>query len=144
MKTILYASVVEPLCTLKYVRSNLAFVTEMLSRYQSNPDLSHLKATKKALCYLQSTKDHMLTYRKIDKLKVLGYSYVNFAGCMDAKKSISGYIFTLAREPYHVRAVNIPLLQLQRCNQSLWHVMRLLGRMGGPFGLGILSRELEW
>ena len=77
-------------------RPDLAFITRMLGRYQSNPGQDHWKAIKKVLHYLQGTKDFMLTYRKSDVLEVVGYSDADFAGCVDFKKSTSGYVFTLA------------------------------------------------
>ena len=51
-------------------RPDLAFITGMLGRYQSNPGQDHWKAVKKVLHYLQGTKDFMLTYRKSDVLEV--------------------------------------------------------------------------
>ena len=56
MRTILYASAVGSLmyaqvCT----RPDLAFITGMLGRFQSNPRMDHWKAVKKVLRYLQST-----------------------------------------------------------------------------------------
>ena len=97
MKTIPYASAVgnimyAQVCT----RPDLAFITGMLGRYQSNSEINHWNAVKKALRYIQDTKDLMLTYKKSDNLEVVGYSDADFAGCVDAKKSTSGYIFTLA------------------------------------------------
>ena len=68
----------------------------MLGRYQSNPGIDHWKAVKKALRYIQGTKDLMLTYKRSDNLEVIGYLDADFAGCVDTKKSTSGYIFTLA------------------------------------------------
>jgi hypothetical protein len=38
----------------------------------------------------------MLTYRRSDKLEVIGYIDFDFAGCVDSLKSTSGYIFMLA------------------------------------------------
>ena len=38
----------------------------------------------------------MLTYKRSDNLEVIGYLDADFAGCVDTKKSTSGYIFTLA------------------------------------------------
>ena len=98
MKSIPYASIVGSImyaqvCT----RPDLAFVTGMLGRYQSNPGLDHWKAAKKVLRYLQGTKGLMLTYEKSDNLEIVGYSDADFAGCVDTKKSTSGYIFTLAK-----------------------------------------------
>nr|KYP74792.1 Copia protein [Cajanus cajan] len=46
--------------------------------------------------YLQGTKDFMLTYRRTDSLEVIGYSDSDFAGCIDTRKSTSGYVFMLA------------------------------------------------
>jgi hypothetical protein len=98
MKLIPYASIIRSImyaqvCT----RPGLAFVTGMLGRYQSNLGLDHWKAAKKVLRYLQGTKGLMLTYKKYDNLEVVGYSDADFAGCVDTKKSTSGYIFTLAK-----------------------------------------------
>ena len=38
----------------------------------------------------------MLMYKHIDNLEVIGYSDVDFTGCMDSIKSTSGYVFMLA------------------------------------------------
>jgi hypothetical protein len=85
MKSIPYASAVGSImyaqvCT----HPDLAFVTRMLGRFQSNPGLDHWKAAKKVLCYIQGTKDYMLTYRRSDNLEVLGYSDADHAGCVDS------------------------------------------------------------
>ncbi|KAL5815400.1 hypothetical protein ACOSQ4_026041 [Xanthoceras sorbifolium] len=97
MKNIPYASAVGSLmyaqvCT----RPDIAFVVGMLGRYQSNPGLDHWKAVKKVMRYLQGTKDYMLMYRRTDNLEVIGYSDSDFAGCVDSRKSTSGYIFMMA------------------------------------------------
>ena len=47
--------------------------------------------------YLQGTKDHMLTYRKFYHFDVIGYLDSNYAGCVDKRKSIFGYLFLLAK-----------------------------------------------
>ncbi|XP_035546966.1 secreted RxLR effector protein 161-like [Juglans regia] len=92
-----YASVVGSLiygqiCT----RPDISFAVGMLGRYQSNPGMSHWKATKRVLRYLQGTKDYQLTFKRIDILEVTGYSDSDFAGCSDSRKSTSGYVFLLA------------------------------------------------
>ncbi|KAL7131932.1 hypothetical protein ABFS83_12G038100 [Erythranthe nasuta] len=46
--------------------------------------------------YLQGTKDYMLSYRRSDQLEVIGYSNSDFAGCLDSRKSTSGFVFLLA------------------------------------------------
>jgi hypothetical protein len=96
MKSITYASVVGSLiyaqvCT----RPDIAFITGLLGRFQTNPGLKHWEAIMKALRYLQGTKNIILTYRKSDELKFVGYADADFTGG-DLRKSTSGYIFTLA------------------------------------------------
>ena len=51
---------------------------------------------KKALRYVQGIKGLMLTYRRSDSLHIEGYSDSDFTGDVDHRKSISGYVFTLA------------------------------------------------
>jgi hypothetical protein len=96
MKNISYASAVGSImyaqvCT----RPDLTFVAGMLGRYQSNPGEVHRKGAKKALRYCQGTKEIMLRYKRSEKLEIVGYSDADFAGCVDSRKSTSGYIFTL-------------------------------------------------
>src|SRR3954470_24283899 len=86
--------------SLQYVqvctRLDLAFVTGVLGIYQENPEIEHWKMVKKALLYVQGTKDLMLTYKSSDSLEIKGYSDADFAGDKDDRKSTSGYVFTLA------------------------------------------------
>ena len=96
MKVVPYASAVGSLqhaqvCT----RPDLAFITGLLGRFQSNPEIEHWKLVKKILRYLQGTKGLMMTYRRSDSLHIVGYSDSDYVG--DDRKSTSGYVFTLAR-----------------------------------------------
>ncbi|KAL0399561.1 UNVERIFIED_CONTAM: Retrovirus-related Pol polyprotein from transposon TNT 1-94 [Sesamum radiatum] len=97
MKDIPYASAIGSLmyaqvCT----RPDITFAVGILGRYQSNPGLDHWRAAKKVMRYLQGTKDYMLMYRRTENLEVVGYSDSDFAGCVDSRKSTSGYIFMIA------------------------------------------------
>ena len=99
IKNIPYASIVESLmyaqvCT----RPDIAFIIEMLGRYHSNPGLDHWKAAKKVMRYLQGTKNYKLMYKRANNLEVVGYSDSDFVGCVDLRKSTSGYIFILVSE----------------------------------------------
>ena len=96
MKAVPYASAVGSLmyaqvCT----RPDLAYVTGVLGRFQSNPGEKHWQLVKKALRYVQGTKGLMLVYQRSDNLEIVGYSDADFAGT-DKQKSTSGYVFILA------------------------------------------------
>ncbi|XP_061348346.1 secreted RxLR effector protein 161-like [Gastrolobium bilobum] len=106
MKNIPYASAVGSLtyaqvCT----RPDIAFAVGVLGRYQSNSGLDHWKVAKKVIRYLQGTKDYMLMFRRTDNLEVIGYSNSDYAGCIDSRKSTSGYIFKLASGDVSWRSV---------------------------------------
>jgi len=57
--------------------------------------MDHWKAAKKIVKYLQGNKDHMLIYRRTNSLEVICYSYLEYVGCIDSRKSTFGYIFIL-------------------------------------------------
>ena len=97
MQNLPYASIVGSLmyaqvCT----RPDIAFIVGMLGRYMSNPGKEHWSAAKKVLRYLQGTKNHMLMYRRSDKLEIIGCSASDHAGCEDSRRSTSGYVYLLA------------------------------------------------
>ncbi|KAL6350396.1 hypothetical protein AAG906_004347 [Vitis piasezkii] len=75
---------------------DIVFVVSMLGRYLNNPGSQQWKVAKKVLRYLQGTKDLMLTYRCTNILNVVGFYDANFVGCVDDKKSTTGYIFMMA------------------------------------------------
>ena len=58
--------------------------------------MNHWRAVKKVMRYLQETKDYMLMYRQTDNLDLVGYLDATFSGCVDSRKSTSGYIFIMA------------------------------------------------
>ncbi|KAL3520959.1 hypothetical protein ACH5RR_019108 [Cinchona calisaya] len=77
-------------------RPDIAYIVGILGRYLSNPDMIHWIAAKRVMRYLQRTKHYMLTYRRSNKLDIIGYSDSDFTGCQDSHKSTSGYIYLLA------------------------------------------------
>ncbi|XP_061999236.1 secreted RxLR effector protein 161-like [Rosa rugosa] len=98
MESIPYARLVGSLmyaqvCT----RPDLLFAVGMLSRFQSNPGHEHWTAGKKVLTYLQRTKDHMLVYKRVKKLELVGSTDSDFAGNYPTSmKSTCGYVYLLA------------------------------------------------
>ena len=87
--SILYAQV----CT----RSDITYVVRMLGRYQSNPYIEHWKTVKKISCYVQGSKDYMLTYIRTNNLNIIIYSDSDYVGCKDTRRSTSGYVLVFTR-----------------------------------------------
>ena len=86
IRSIMYAM----LCT----RPDMAYVLNIVSRFQADPGEDHWKAVKNILKYLRRTKDVFLVYGGSD-LKLEAYSDSSFQSDPDDSKSISGYVFTL-------------------------------------------------
>ena len=98
-------------------RPDLAFVTGLLGRYQSNIGIKHQKLVKKVLRYLQGTKGLMLTYRRSDSLHIEEYSDSDYVG--GDRKSMSGYVFTLVGGAISWKTPSKPSLHHLRCMPSL-------------------------
>ena len=96
----------------------------LLGRYQSDPGLDHWKAAKKVMRYLQGTKDYKLTYRHTDQLKMIGYSDLDFAKCVDTRKSTSGYIFLISGGAISWRSTKKNLLLRLPWRQNLLHAIK--------------------
>ena len=140
--SIMYAQV----CT----RPEIAYVVGMLGRYQSNPGIDHWKAVKKVLCYLQRTKDYMLTYRRTDNLEIIAYSDSNYAGYKDTRKSTSGYIFMLSNEPISWKSHKQSLIasftmeaEYVACYKATCHAIWLRNFVSGLHVIDLIMRLLR-
>ena len=60
----------------------------------SNPGRKHWEAVKHILRYLKGTMDAQLTFGLTTSTKVEGYTYSDYAGNTDNRKSTLGYLFT--------------------------------------------------
>lgn len=73
-------------------RLDISIAIGVLGRYHiNNQILNYCKVANKILRLLQETKNHMLTYRKIDHLEVSGNTNSDFADYVDIGKSTFGY-----------------------------------------------------
>lgn len=94
MSKILYRQAVGSLMFAAVVsRPDIAYAVSCVSRFLDNPGREHWLAVKRILRYIKGTVDHGLLY-KADDNYVLGYTDSDFSGCVDTRRSTSGYIFT--------------------------------------------------
>ena len=100
MSSIPYAEAVGSLmydmvCT----RSDIAYAVSMISRFMANPGKEHWKAVKWLFRYLVGTADRALVFGGADFRRdfseaIEGYVDSDYAGCLDSRKSITGFVFT--------------------------------------------------
>lgn len=85
--SLMYATV----CT----RPDLAFAVSVISRYMVNPGKEHWQAVKRIFKYLRGTFDIDHCYGNDTQCLVAGYSDSDYAGDVDSRRSMTGYVFTL-------------------------------------------------
>ena len=59
------------------------------------PTESDLRAIKRILRYLKGTIDYGIRFLKQSSLRLIGFYDVDWAGCMDTRRSTSGYCIFL-------------------------------------------------
>ena len=82
-----------------HTRPDLSYSIGVLSRFMLNPKASHDAALKQVLRYLRGTLTYGLTYKRADKVRLLGYSDSSLNVDVDDGKSVTGHIFYLNESP---------------------------------------------
>ncbi|PON45263.1 LOW QUALITY PROTEIN: Ribonuclease H-like domain containing protein [Trema orientale] len=79
------------------MRPDLGYAISVVSRFMLNPGKVHWEALKWILRYLKGPLESGLLFQRqeIDKDAVTGYVDSNYAGNVDTRKSLIGYVFTL-------------------------------------------------
>ena len=76
-------------------RPDLSWVVTKLSQHLENPSCVDLVMLKHVFRYLIGTVHYKLTFRKVDNIKLIGYTDADWGNYPD-RKSISGYYFTMS------------------------------------------------
>ena len=79
-------------------RPYIAYVVSAVSRYTVNLEKEHWRAVKWILRYLNGTTDYGLIYgaKRGTEVDVEGYVDADYAGDLDKRRSLTGYLFTLS------------------------------------------------
>ena len=94
MKSVPYAPAVGSLMyAMVATRPDISHAVGVISRFMHNPDRSHWNAVKHVLRYLADTKDHGILFSPNPTSGVVSYTDSDFAGCVDSRKSTTGYCF---------------------------------------------------
>jgi hypothetical protein len=74
-------------------RPDLATAVSMVSRFLSEPRLTHWTAVKRIFRYVAKTVDHGLLFVRQGHVHLTGYSDADWAGDVASRKSRFGYVF---------------------------------------------------
>ncbi|KAG9442249.1 hypothetical protein H6P81_018103 [Aristolochia fimbriata] len=75
-------------------RPDISHVVSVVSRFMSNPGREHWQAVKWILRYLRGTSNTCLEFKK-NNFRLVGYVDSDYAGDLDRRRSLTGYVFTL-------------------------------------------------
>lgn len=75
-------------------RPDISFVINLLSKYNSKPEIRHWLALKRVMRYLKGTQDYRLTYKQSpEETMTHGYCDADWASSGDDRRSCTGYTF---------------------------------------------------
>jgi hypothetical protein len=72
-------------------RSDIAYAVQQVCLHMHDPRESHLTSLKRILPYLRCTPDYGFLLRRSRSTDLAVYTDVDWAGCLDTRRSTSGY-----------------------------------------------------
>jgi hypothetical protein len=88
-----YRRLIGKLLYLTNTRPDISFATQQLSQFLQKPTVSHYKAACRVVRYLKMNPGRGLFFPRDSDIQILGYSDADWAGCLDTRRSTSGYCF---------------------------------------------------
>ena len=92
---ILYRQIMGSLMFLTNMRLDIWFVVNTLSQYMVKPKHIHLVGSKHAIRYLKGALDYGLRYASDGEIRLHGFTYLDWVGNVEDKKSTSGCCVSL-------------------------------------------------
>ncbi|KAJ4700747.1 Retrovirus-related Pol polyprotein from transposon TNT 1-94 [Melia azedarach] len=93
-------------------RPDLAQSVSVVSRFMGEPSKEHWQAVKRIFRYLKGTFDVGLIYGGDTQCLVTGFSDSDYAGDVDSRRSMTGYVFTLGSSVVSWKATLQPTVTL--------------------------------
>ena len=100
MNSISYANVIGSLMyAMVCTKPDITYAVSLVSRYMAKSGKAHWQTLRWIQRYINGSMNRVLVYGgalgEDSKAVIEGYVNSDYAGCMDSRKSISGYVFTL-------------------------------------------------
>ncbi|KAK1413456.1 hypothetical protein QVD17_35229 [Tagetes erecta] len=91
----MYRKIIGGLIYLTLTRPDIAFEVGVLSRYMQSPRKPHLDAVRRVLRYVKGTLGLGISFKRGEKLNLVGYCDADYAGDLDTRRSTTGYVFKM-------------------------------------------------
>jgi hypothetical protein len=86
-----YQRLVGKLIYLAHTRPNISYAVSVVSRYMHDPRVSHQEVVYQILRYLKGCPGKCVLFSKKGDRRIEVYTDADWAGCLDDRKSTSGY-----------------------------------------------------
>ncbi|CAL1371644.1 unnamed protein product [Linum trigynum] len=86
-----YRSIVGSLIYLSATRPDISYAVQVVSQFMTEPCVDHLAAVHRILRYLNGTRDVGILFPATGEPTISAYSDSDFAGCIDTRRSTSGW-----------------------------------------------------
>jgi hypothetical protein len=97
-------------------RPDIVFAVGRLSKFMQNPGKAHWNAALQVVRYLKTTRLFRLTLGgKSLSITLTGMTDLDFAACIDTRRSVSGYAFTLGSGAISWKSRQQDLVTLSTC-----------------------------
>ena len=80
-------------------RPDISHAVSVVSRFMANPSKEHWNAVKWIFRYLTCTRDFCILFYQRASTEDVGYVDSDYAGDLDSRKSMTGYVFRFASGP---------------------------------------------
>ncbi|GAU20493.1 hypothetical protein TSUD_130510 [Trifolium subterraneum] len=91
----LYRRLIGKLLYLCDTRPDISFATQQLNQFLHKPIVNHYNAASRVIRYLKHNPCRGIFLPRNSDMQLLGFSDSDWAGCLDTRKSTSGYCFFL-------------------------------------------------
>jgi hypothetical protein len=86
-----YRQMVRALQCLTFTRPDLAYAVNLVSQFMHSPREPHLHTVKQILRYVKRTINYGLHFSRSINPSLIAYPDIDWAGCLDTRRSTSGY-----------------------------------------------------
>ncbi|PNX96035.1 putative copia-type protein, partial [Trifolium pratense] len=89
----LYRRLIGKLLYLTNTRPDISFATQQLGQFLHKPTVNNYNAACRVIRYLKHNPGRGILLPRSSDLQILGFSDSDWAGCLDTRKSTTGYCF---------------------------------------------------
>jgi len=93
-------------------RPDIMHVVSLASRFMETPKETHSQAVKRIVRYVNETKQYGVLYKATSDFRLVGYTDSHWAGSVDDRKSMLGYVFQLGSRAISWASKKQPIVSL--------------------------------